>query len=221
MIKIVKNLFGLFLIIILVLSTVACVKTPEEDKDKKDPEETFLTQEEVKKNLTNYSFKYQISFFDGTDTKILNITDIRNEDAWQYGLDEIIFLANMKTKSLYMLDKQNKTGTLTDLDDEMNSFSNWGSYLFGWHENVGGFKKISTEKVVNRSCTVYEFSYGTLKYTYYIDRQYDLCLKYEIFESSSNNKTTFTFTEFKMGGVTTEQVMGVLDGYEIDDYRSK
>lgn len=219
--KYVKILLGFILCVILVLGSVGCDKTDQEEEKKAGSDEKFLTQEEVEKKLTNYSFKYQSSYNDGTKTTVLNITDMRNEDAWQYGLDEVIFLANMKTESLYMLNKQEKTGVLTNLDKEMNSFSNWGHYLFGWYENVAGFKKVRTEKVVNRSCSVYEYSYGTLKYTYYIDREHDLCLKYEIFESATNAKTTFAFTEFKMGGVTTEEVLGVLEGYIIDDFRTK
>lgn len=219
--KYVKILFGFLLCVIVILSSVACTN-PDEDEDggNGNQDEQFLTQEQVKKSLTNYSFKYQSSYYDGTKTTIVNIVDMRNEDAWQYGFGEVIFLANIKTTSLYMLNTEDKTGMLTKLDEEMTSFSNWGTYLFGWYENVSSFKKVGTDKVVNRMCNVYEFSFGTIKYTYYIDRQYDLCLKYEIFESSSNVKTTFTFTEFKMGGVKTEEILAVLEGYTIDDYRN-
>lgn len=217
----VKVFFGFLFILIFILGFTGCVKPSEDDEKEEGLDEEFLTKEEAVKKLTNYSFAYQISYVDKDETTVLNITDIRTEDAWQYGDADMLFVADMKTESMYMLNQKEKTGMLTDLDKNMNAFSDWGSHLFNWHENVSSFKKIKNEKVVNRLCIVYEVAYGTIKYTYYIDREYDLCLKYEIIESSQNLNTTFTFTSFKVGGVTANDVLKVLEDYQIDDYRTK
>ena len=220
-------LFALLLLLALLLVFIGCSdhsNGEKEDDEKDDPigdlDETFKTKEEVVKALTNYSFKYTYTYYDGEETQVLDIVDIKNNEAWLYEYDDLIILANKTTKSSYMLNKEDKTGMIIDLTDDYESFSSWGTHLFSWYDNVDGFKKIKTEKILNRDCNVYEYSFGTIKYTYYIDREYDLCLKFDFTESLTNSKSSFVFTEFKIGGIKTTDITAILEDYEIDDYRT-
>ena len=228
--KYVNFLCAFLLLALFLLVSIGCGKPSDgenkkedekkEDETKEELDVTFKTKDEVIETLTNYSFKYTYSFNDGEETQVLEMIDIKNNEAWLYGFDDSIFIAYKTTKSLYMLSKEDKTGLLMDLTDDTESFNNWGTYLFGWYENVSGFKKVKTEKVLNRDCNVYEYSFGTIKYTYYIDKEYDLCLKFDLTESSTNSKTSFVFTEFKIGGVKLNDIIGMLEEYDIEDYRT-
>ncbi|WP_413827417.1 hypothetical protein [Methanobrevibacter sp. UBA313] len=223
--KYLKNLITMFVCVGLMLSLSACGDNSGNEgnqKEDKKTQDTFLTREEVIKNLKNYSFKYSYTFSEKGETDTITYSDKRTENAWIFsteGEDAIIFLANKDTSSLYMLYPGDKIGTLIDLEDDFDSFSGWGTHLFSWYDHAKDFSKKGTATVAGRTCNIYEYAFGTLKYSYFIDKEYDLCLKFEITESKNSMKTTFAFTEFKMGGVTTEEIMAVLEGYEIDDYR--
>lgn len=229
MTKYYKYLITMFVCIALILSFSACGGDPNINEDENLNEdniikETFLSKEEVINSLKNYDFKYSYTFTENDKTNTISYVDTRAENAWAFSTESdssIIFLANKTTSSLYMLYPEDKTGTLVDLDDNFDSFSEWGSHLFSWYDHSSDFTKKGTSTIAGRTCNIYEYTLGTLKYSYFIDREYDLCLKFEIIESTSSIKTTFTFTEFKMGGVTTDEIMAVLEGYQIDDYRTQ
>lgn len=219
------KIFTLFTICIVIsLSCIACKKTndpslnPDTLSNTIETTQTFKSKKEVIDSLTNYSFEYQISYQEDETTKITSYIDMRTSDSWLYIVEKTAFLANINTQSLYMLDLEGKTATLTDLDEDMTSFSTWGTVLFGWYEHASLFSKKGSSTIVGRACDVHEYNLGTLKYVYYLDKEYDICLKYEI-TASPTQKTTFEFTEFKIGDILTQEVLSILDGYQIDDYR--
>lgn len=192
----------------------------EETKETQETPETFKTKDEIVRSLTNYSFKYQLSYNDGEETTVTNYIDKQTDGAWLYVIEDTAFLADIAEEALYMLDMEDHTATLIDLDEEMNSFSGWGGVLFGWYDQASNFNKTGTATVIGRTCDVYEYTFGTLRYTYYIDQAYDMCLKYEISESSLSQNTVFVFTEFNIGNVKTSDILSILEGYTVEDYRN-
>lgn len=220
-----KNFKTLLISMGLMVSLSACAGTSNEQNtsgDDNTSQETFLTREEVEKKLKNYSFAYSYTFTENGVTEIVSYSDKRSEDAWLFSTDgesPIIFLANKKTMALYMLYPDDKIGALFNLEDDFEAFGGWGIHLFSWYEHAEDFTKKGTAIIAGKTCTVYEYGLGSLKYAYYIDREYDLCLKFEVSDAKSSMKSTFEFTKFQIGGVTTQEIMAVLEGYKIDDYR--
>lgn len=211
--------------LVLALCLIGCQSDADIDAEEEEGEETqetpetFKTKEDVIRSLTNYSFKYKLSYNDGDKITVTNFTDMQTADAWLYVIEDSGFLADIAEDSLYMLNMEDNTAILTDLDEEMDSFSGWGGVLFGWYDQASSFNKTGTAAVVGRSCNVYEYTFGTLRYVYYIDQVYDICLKYEISESSISESTVFMFTEFAIGNIKTSEILSILEDYTVDDYR--
>lgn len=204
---------------------MACQK-PEDDSNNPpqgnvDTELTFKSREEIVDSLTNYSFEYQITYQDGDGVNTSSFIDMKTTNAWLYMSENTFaFLADIDTQSMYMLDMEEKTAILTDLDEDMSSFSSWGTLFFDWYEYEDNLHKTGSATIAGRSCDIYEYSFGTLKYVYHLDKEYDICLKFELI-ASTTEKTTFIFTKFQIGGVLTQDVLSIIDGYVIDDFRGE
>lgn len=224
--NITKLVFAFFILTASIFYLGACDNGKEDEKeDKKDEktDEKFMTQEEVEDKLKNYSFEYTFTYTEDGEVTSSEYIDMRTEEAWLFRTgtkgDTLTFLANKNTKSLYMLNDEEKTGLIMTLEDDFESFDGWGMHLFGWYSYADDFVKKGTKDIAGRTCTIYEYTFGTIKYTYYIDREYDLCLKFDLYESSANITSSFVYTYFQINNVKTEDIMDVLDGYEIEDYR--
>lgn len=216
--------------IILVLLSLCCIAcgpaadnndddtTPDENNQQGQLQESFKTQAEIQAQLKNYSFEYKLTYFEGEEERITTYVDIQTQDAWLYGVENTIFVADRVNEDLYMLDPEDMIGTVMNLET-MDSFSGWGLVLFNWHNDISHLKKTGTATVLNRACNKYGYKLGTIEYTYYIDKEYDICLKYEINESITSAQTEFTFTKFKVGNVTTQEILGIIDDYDVTDYR--
>lgn len=188
----------------------------------------YKTKEQVAELLTNYHFELEIFVEDDDEEDedtLIKITEIRCENGYYYALDGMAFIADFQGEKFYSLDIDNKTVFSTELDEEdKESFSDNSSatYLFSWHTYASYFDRAGTETILGRTCDVYEYdlTYHSedFVYTYYVDQDLDICLKYEWSDSSENTSAYMRFTKFQLNGVTIEGILEILDEYEITDY---
>lgn len=181
--------------------------------------DTFKTAEEVKASLTNYWFEYKFTSTDEDGTSTQNLMDIKNSNGWYYQYtDDFAVLMDNQAQRYYVMYPEDKTAYYSN-KDEYESFSGWGMYLFGWYGITFGFQDAGTEVVVGRDCKKYTYKEANgSTYTYYIDKEYDICLKWVLVEDGETN--TFEFTKFQIDNVTDADTIDRINEYAAEPFPS-
>lgn len=171
--------------------------------------DTFKTAEEVKSSLTNYWFEYNLTSSDGT----VEFVDIQNSKAWYYEMSgtESAYLQKKEDLKSYVLDLTDMSYYVYDITEEDISFEGWGLHMFGWFENVSGLENDGTAEVLGKTCNKYKYTFMGFTTTYYIDREYDICLKWEY--TLDNQTVIFEVTKYQIGGVVDNFADTILADY--------
>lgn len=184
----------------------------------------YMTKEEVAALLTNYHFEIEIFTVDGDEENLYKMTEVVCAEGYYYYFDTYAFVANFETNKYYILDIEAKTGMITALEEEDKESFNVSTYMFSWHTYASGFHHSGTQSVAGRTCDVY--TYNTVYhsqdfvFTYYIDKELDICLKYEWTDKSENVSSYMRFTKFELNKASLEGIMDTLDEYELTDLTS-
>ena len=238
--KNISKLFSIFLFIILIFSLTACdlFGNSSDDGEKlesnKQEVETKLNDLAAKDGF-EITYKYESS--DSTEISYATIGAYKNY-SWYYNGNKESGLAYEKEEDLtlyyllkdgvweyqyaYLYDKNDSHYSTKDLTHEFSIF-------LQAYEFESGFSKNSEATIAGRKCIVYTYSVSQkgkivssltgvdAKWSYYIDKELGICLKFEVSGDDGNTASTSTFevTEFKIK-VTLDGLKRPIDVYPIN-----
>ena len=115
---------------------------------------------------------------------------IKNGDTY----DKIVKMGGMTLET--------ETVTTSDVESEVLTIG----FFTAYHNDTDVMNKVGTETIAGRSCDKFSDSAAAIgvavNWTYFIDRETGVCLKYQVDQSAGNISMTFECTEFKTSGVS-------------------
>ena len=238
--KNISKIFSIVLVLLLVFSLTACdfLNNGGSQDDKLES-----SKQEVEAKLNNlaaqsgFEITYKYESSESSEASYATIGAYKNY-SWYYNGDKESGLAYEKDKELtiyyllkdgvweyqyaYLHDKNDSHYSNRDLTHEFSMFLQ--AYEFD-----SGFSKTSQATIAGRKCDVYTYSVSQkgqivssltgvdAKWSYYIDKELGICLKFEVSgdDGSSTSTSTFEVTEFKTN-VNIEGLKRPVDVYPIN-----
>lgn len=173
----------------------------------------FKTAEEIKNGLTNYEIK--ITFFskDSLTQNETNIKELRCNQASLVQIDNSIYFMDYDTDTMYILDEETKTGFKSQSNESLNEYADiFSSYLANWQPYSSLLKSPKSDELIGRSCKRYDFEAAGTKYSYWIDDETQICLKFN--SENGEKKYIMTVDKLEKGKVSKTGLLDMSE-YEI------
>lgn len=238
--KSISKIFSIVLVIVLAFSLTACdflnnTGNQDDKLDSSKQEVEAKLNDLASKNGFEITYRYESS--DSEEVSYATIGAYKNY-TWYYNGNKESGLAYEKANDLtlyyllkdgeweyqyaYLYDKNDSHYSNKDLTHEFSIFLQ--AYEFD-----SGFSKNSQATIAGRKCDVYTYSVSQkgqivssltgvdAKWSYYIDKELGICLKFEVTgdDGSSTSTSTFEVTEFKTN-VNIEGLKRPVDVYPIN-----
>ena len=220
--KKIKKILFLFLIPALIFTFTACGGMNSTgggnttDADNNSAFEYGNGKDYITEHLKgDYSITYKYTVSGSPESLVATSTRTSEGYYYNYGGMEALFIKNGDKYDTYQGSAEDgfvkvdfiDPVTQKELEDEM-AFNLVFGFMNQYADNTSNMKKSGTATVADRDCDKYTFSYsgigGAVKYSYYIDKETGVCLKWN-YDAAAGGQTaalTFECTEFKTSGVS-------------------
>lgn len=174
---------------------------------------SFKTSEEIRSGLTNYEINIAFRSKDSLTESETDIKEIRCDEAAYVQIDNSIYYVDYRLRTMYILDAETKTGYKSDADGSLEEYVDiFASYLANWETFSTHFGNAENDKLIGRNCKRYDFEYSGAQYSYWIDDETQICLKFSTI--SDENEYIMTVEKFEIGNVQIDDLTDI-STYEI------
>ncbi|MDR0926722.1 MAG: hypothetical protein LBO69_03015 [Ignavibacteria bacterium] len=198
---------------------ISTLKNIAENVQDMSSEENAKSKEELEKLMQNYSITLQATNAKGqTET----LVEQKNSKGYLVDSKDGVVYFDLEGKKFYTLKKTDMSGVAMPMKDStmdltgLAGFTGVAAYLYVFEMyRMLGAKKDGTGSVAGRSAITYIFDKDGTNVKMWIDKEWGICLKYEITEKGETKKMEITSISFGNANINVD-----LSKYKISDMGS-